>query len=508
VSEILARFADLHRDDPKRLLVHLPGAASALAAADIWDAHRRYAEHLAQVGVGPGQLVVSAAGNSPASVAFLLACRALDAALMPVDAGTTLSEILGLADRFAAAALLVPAALTADDPRLQDDRSIDLDARLRLFRGSAPAPRRYDDTALLKLTSGSTGPAKAALTSEAQLIADARHIVDAMGIDPSDTQVAVIPVSHSYGLGNLMMPLLMQGTAFVLRDSFVPPQVPADARQFGARIFPGVPFMFQYYIRNPPPGGWPGSLSRLISAGAPLPPASVRAFHERFGVKIHSFYGATETGGIAFDDSDEIHEGAVLGRALPGVTITLRQDPEDPCAVRDPSAGPQSAIRNPPCAVGRIHVRSTAVAGGYSDDARDGFDGDGFLTGDCGAWDARQRLTLAGRVSAFVNVAGRKVQPDEVEEVLRVMPGVVEVRVRAAPDAKRGQQIVACIVADRMTAGGVTALAVRRFCAARLAAHKIPRTIIFLDAIPLTPRGKTDCAALDDLVRARMPVPR
>jgi long-chain acyl-CoA synthetase len=313
----------------------------------------------------------------------------------------------------------------------------------------------------------------------------------------------VIPVSHSYGLGNLMMPLLMQGTAFVLRDSFVPPQLPTDARQFGARIFPGVPFMFQYFIRNPPPDGWPASLSWLISAGAPLPPATLRAFHERFGVKIHSFYGATETGGIAFDDSDEIHDCAIVGRALPGVTITLRQEPAEPFAL-----DPHSAIRNPQSVRCRIHVRSAAVAGGYSDDRRDGFDEDGFLTADYGAWDAGQRLTLVGRVSAFVNVAGRKVQPDEVEQVLQVMPGVSDVRVLAAPDARRGQQIVACIVADRTRAGGVTTLAVRRFCAARLAAYQIPRTIIFLDAIPLTPRGKTDRAALDDLVRARTQVRR
>ena len=81
------------------------------------------------------------------------------------------------------------------------------------------------------------------------------------------------------------------------------------------------------------------------------------------------------------------------------------------------------------------------------------------------------------------------------------MPGVADVRVLAAPDARRGQQIVACIVAD---AGdrAVSALAVRRFCAARLAPHKIPRTIVFLDAMPLTARGKIDRAALDELVRA------
>ena len=78
----------------------------------------------------------------------------------------------------------------------------------------------------------------------------------------------------------------------------------------------------------------------------------------------------------------------------------------------------------------------------------DGFGDGGFLTGDYGAWDAGGRLTLRGRVSSFVNVAGRKVHPDEVEHVLRDMPGITHVRVVAAPDAKRGQQIVACIVAN------------------------------------------------------------
>ena len=92
--------------------------------------------------------------------------------------------------------------------------------------------------AILKLTSGSTGAPKAALTTEAQLIADATQIIAAMTVRPDDTQIAAVPVSHWYGLGNLMLPLLIQGTALVLRDSFVPHQLPDDARRFGARVFP------------------------------------------------------------------------------------------------------------------------------------------------------------------------------------------------------------------------------------------------------------------------------
>jgi acyl-CoA synthetase (AMP-forming)/AMP-acid ligase II len=461
MSELIARFAAVRRDDPARPLIHRPGHNDTLSAAFIWDAHLALADTLSRRGVSAGHLVVSAVGNTAASVPLLLACRAIGAALMAVDAGATRIEIDGLAERFGAAASVGPS------PRGDADVQV-----------VAAESRTYPGVAMLKLTSGSTGQPKAALTTEAQLVADAVHIIHAMGIRPDDTQIAAIPVSHSYGLGNLMLPLLMQGTAFVLRESFVPHQLADDARRAGVRVFPGVPFMFDYFLANPPAAGWPPSLRLLISAGAPLAPATGRAFVERFGVKIHSFYGATETGGIAYDDGDDAPgEGNVIGRVMPGVTVTLRED-------------------------GRIHVASDAVAYGYCGGDGDAFVDGGFLTGDCGAFDACGRLALVGRVSSFVNVAGRKVQPDEVERVLHAMPGVADVRVVAADDPRRGQQLVACIVAA--PASGITTLAVRQFCASRLAPHKIPRVVVFLEAIPLTVRGKTDRAALDGLVRARM----
>jgi len=134
-------------------------------------------------------------------------------------------------------------------------------------------------------------------------------------------------------------------------------------------------------------------------------------------------------------------------------------------------------------------------------DTRGSFEDAGFLTGDYGALGTAGQLMLMGRVSSFVNVAGRKVQPEEVEQVLRAMPGVRDVRVTAASDPQRGQQLVACIVPEANT---MSTLEVRQYCASRLAAFKIPRRVIFLDAIPMTARGKTDRPALDALVRTRL----
>jgi acyl-CoA synthetase (AMP-forming)/AMP-acid ligase II len=106
---------------------------------------------------------------------------------------------------------------------------------------------------------------------------------------------------------------------------------------------------------------------------------------------------------------------------------------------------------------------------------------------------------LSGRVSPFVNVAGRKDQPREVEQALREIEGLLDVRVMGVADQRRGELLVAFLV---MRGARPSVVELRRFCATRLASFKIPRVFVFLDQIPLTGRGKTDRAALEAAARA------
>jgi acyl-CoA synthetase (AMP-forming)/AMP-acid ligase II len=481
VSELVQRFERIWRDSPGRPLIHVPATGASLTADDLWNAARAQRLALEALGIGDDHLIISAAGNRAAAVTLWLACRSLGIALMPVDAGTPVGELGTLAERFGATIAILPrsaAGVETLGPFSAFDDSL---AAVRLT-GIAAAPEIYKGAAALKVTSGSTGLPKATFTRESQLVEDTMHILAAMEIGPDDTQLAVIPLSHAYGLGNLAMAVLLQGTPIVLRDAFVPQQVYADAMKYGARGFPGVPFMFAHFASHLDHVGWPPGLDKLVSAGAPLDAGTVRAFARAFGVKIHSFYGTSETGGIAYDDSSDVDVVGTVGRPLPGVTVSLL--PEDGA----PTDG------------GRVHVASSAVSSGYAGSraSTEGFVNGGFLTGDYGCYDYRGHLVLTGRSSSFINVAGRKVQPEEVEQVLRSMPGIDEVRILGAADAVRGQQIVACIVSqDR----GLTAQAVRAFCAAKLAAYKVPRTIVWIDCIPLTERGKTDRAKLEATVR-------
>ena len=465
MSDIVQRFARIAVDQPDRPIIYAPAFNETLTASRVWESHLTLQQQLSRLGIQPGQLVISAVGNRPVAIPFLLACLSLRVPLMPIDAGATAAEVEQFADRFGAFAVAVPDGST-----------------VRLLQRQAISAS-YSEAALLKLTSGSTGFPKAILTAESHLIADGARIIEAMGIAASDTQLAVIPLSHSYGFGNLVMPLLLQGTAMVLRDSFVPSQLLADAVAFQPRVFAGVPYMFNYLTTNTPAAGWPPCLQLLISAGARLDTVTALAFHERFGLKIHSFYGASEAGGIAYDASNAPIADGEVGTAMPGVTISLRPDEE----AADGS--------------GRIFIQSSSVALGYSDeDDESAFVDGGFLTGDLGYVDPRGHVTLTGRASPAVNVAGRKVHPAEVERVLRSMNGVDDVCVIAAPDPRRGQQILACIISRELS----SALEVRQFCAARLAPHKVPRAIMFLTALPLTPRGKTDRARLLSLALERL----
>jgi acyl-CoA synthetase (AMP-forming)/AMP-acid ligase II len=466
------------RDTGDAPLIDAPGERRVVTARTLDADTRVTVAALRQLGIGPGHAVAAHVGNRSGYFSLLLACLDVGAALVPIDGSAPAAEAAVVVARFEASALVVPEGRDGAGEHV-------LPGGLRLARRADPmellAATPAGPVAMLKLTSGSTGVPKATVTTESQLAADGRALAEAMGIRPDDWQVGAIPVSHSYALGNIVVPLLLQGTAVVLRDTFVPAQILDDAVRAGARLFAGVPFMFDRLVTLLGEGGaWPATLQTMISAGAPLDRTTARAFEAHTGRRIHSLYGTSETGGITYDAEPGPDGDVTMGRPVPGVTLAFWPDAAA-------AAG-----------TGRIHVTGPAVSSGYAVAADDtAFVDGGFLTGDLGAIGADGRLRLRGRVSAFVNVAGRKVQPDEVEGVLRTHPLVADVRVFGLPDARRGEQLAACVVPRD---GGLGVVALRAFCADRLAAYKIPRLIVLVPELPRDERGKVSRRALENLV--------
>ena len=433
-----------------------------LTGTDLLEHVAITARLLQSAGVRKGDLVLACGLRGKSLLVGLLGIWSCDAAAAALERTVSTVELEAIARELKAAFLL--------------DRGVsgDLQCAARAGKHRGALAR---GTAMVKLTSGSMGKARGIAVGAAHLLADGRQVIAAMGISAEDVNIAAIPMSHSYGLGNLVLPLVLQGTALRIVEDPLPWPLLQALSSGSSLVFPGVPALFDMLALLPEgDSGIPG-LRVCISAGAPLRAATAASFRRRFGVPVRSFYGASESGGIAYDASAagqaaEQEEGCV-GTPLPGVEVRLEGDE------------------------GRIVVRSAAVAHGYLEGeaptpGEAEFRRGEFLTGDTGRIDQEGRLVLTGRVGALVNVAGRKVNPLEVEALLGRVSGVGDAVVLGVPDEARGQSLIAFLVAHPQVTREDVMSRLRR----DLAEYKLPRRILFLEAIPRTERGKIDRAAL------------
>ena len=452
---ILDAFDLLARRDASATLVATQRAAASRGEVDALS--RRVAEALLASRAPQGAYVLLACVNGAGFLAALLGARR--AGLVPVlaDWASPLPE----QDRVAEA-LGIAARIRCDEAFPAGPAS------LHLHFGGRPA-FAPDGAGYVKLTSGSSGvPSGVAITAEA-LAADDDQLCRAMGLRPSDRFVAAIPWSHSYALSSLVMPALRRGCLLVVPEDGNPFAPLEDALALKATVFPTVPVYLQTLAALAAPPVWPDALRTVISAGAWLHAETAARFFEVFGRAVHVFYGASESGGIAYDREGGAALRGTVGKPIDGVSITLDE-------------------------LGAVAVRSAAVGLRHVPEA-DGRLGDGvFRSADLAAWTSDGELALTGRADALINVGAKKVHPGEVETVLRAMPGVREAFVVGVPAPGDDRTIVRAFVA--CDPASLSYAAVASWCRERLAGHKVPRSIVRLEAIPRTARGKIDRAAL------------
>jgi long-chain acyl-CoA synthetase len=329
-----------------------------------------------------------------------------------------------------------------------------------------PGSRRYrDPVCLLKLTSGTKGAPRPLAFTAPQLLADARQVMGTMGIGPGDLNYALIPLGHSYGLGNLTIPLVAGGVPLLCGDSPLPHAIANDFSRSSPTVFPGVPAVWRALAESTVAPASMRSLRLAISAGAPLPAEVARAFLARLGIRLHNFYGSSETGGIAFDRSGDSTLAGGVGSALRSVRV--------------------AALRGQ-----RIQVCSAAVF----------TKGNRRLRGRLGCWIPTDRvrlgkggeLQLSGRRGTMVKIAGRRVNLGEIEAVLRGLKGIRDawVQVGSGADGVLG----AVVATDRPISE------LRAELSPTVAPWKIPRKLIALPSLPLSARGKVDARRLSALL--------
>ena len=400
----------------------------------------------------PGSVIAVQIGNHEDWPSILLACLRRHLVVLPLEQSMN-DQQRDVALEVCKASAVV-SAVPGNSPKI---------ARLRTADGTVDWDQQ---PSLLKLTSGTTAAPRAIRFRSHQVLADCIQICDTMGITDVDLNFGVIPISHSYGFSNLLTPLIARGVPMVVSQDRTPRAILSDLAHSNATVFPGMPVFYQAFCEMEYVPVLP-KLRLCISAGAPLPRAVSKKFRGKFNLTIHSFYGASECGGICYDRETANEGEGFVGQRMKGVGVELL---------------------NPTAPTSQIQVRSPAVADGYFPEPDEEKLGGGiFVPDDLLARD-ESGFNIVGRISDVINVAGKKVNPAEVEAHLLRFSGVRQAVVfgLTAGAGLRNEEVAACVVVSPQ----VSESDLLRCCRAALSAWQVPKRIFVVDAIPMNERGK------------------
>lgn len=342
--------------------------------------------------------------------------------------------------------------------------------------------RAPDEPAAILFTSGSTGKPRGATLSHRGLCRNVSGIVASLSLTHDERVLCVLPLSYVFGLSLLTMTFAVGGT-LVVENRFQYPATALDTIEREACTgLAGVPSTFailahrtELRSRALPALRW------RAQAGGGMSPALIRdlaAMHP--DKRLYIMYGATEgSGRLACLPAGELADNiGSIGRAIDGVTLTVRRDDGSECEPRE---------------VGELMAQGENIMLGYYGDpaaTSEVLSARGYATGDLAYRDERGILWLVGRKRDMLKVGGHRVGAREIEDALLEHERVSEAAVIGVPDELLGDRLVAYVVQRPGEGEALTARELQAFLRHRLAAHKIPGEIELRPELPKNAAGK------------------
>ncbi len=343
-----------------------------------------------------------------------------------------------------------------------------------------------DDIAVLQYTGGTTGVSKGAVLLHRNLVANILQseawYQPALKKIPKGEQVVTVcalPLYHIFGFNtNMMLSMRMGGCNILIPNPRDIPAVLKELAQHKFHSFPAVNTLFNALANHPDfdKVDW-SSLKISVGGGMAVQQATARLWLDKTGCPICEGYGLSETSPSATcNPVDATAYSGNIGLPMPNTEIALLDDD-----------GKEVPLGTP----GEIAIRGPQVMAGYwqrPDETAKVMTADGyFRTGDIGTVDARGYFKIVDRKKDMILVSGFNVYPNEIEDVLTQMPGVLEAAAVGVADAKTGEAVKVVIVKRD---AGLSETDVRAFCEANLTGYKQPKVVEFRTELPKTPVGK------------------
>jgi malonyl-CoA/methylmalonyl-CoA synthetase len=466
------------RADTAGLICEVGGRLRELTFGELAARAGRVAAVLRGRGLHAGDRLAVQLPNRLEFIDLFLACVQSGIVLVPINVLYREREIAHIVADAQPALIVATEAQRGSFP--PESTLVDIEELTREAQAASPGVPRPaidgDAPAAIVYTSGTTGRSKGAVLTHNNFAANAAALVTCWRITGADRYLAVLPLFHVHGLGNGVCAWLASGCLMRLTERFEAARALDWLEDFRPTLLFGVPTVYVRLLELPADAARAiGARTRLfVSGSAPLPPAVLEQFRERFGHTILERYGMSETLMLTSNLLAGERRAGTVGYPLPGVSLSVRDRQGEPVATGD---------------VGEVWVKGPTISPGYwaaPDATAKAFRNGWFLTGDIGELDTAGCLTLRGRATELIISGGFNIYPREIEEVLLEQAGVREAAVVGAPDARRGEVPVAYVV----TEPGVDLDALRERCAASLASFKTPRAVHRVDALPRNAMGK------------------
>ena len=342
-----------------------------------------------------------------------------------------------------------------------------------------------DGTALVLHTSGTTSRPKIVPLTQVNLCASARHIGKTLSLTQKDLCLNVMPLFHIHGLIGAVLSSLYAGACVSCTPGFNAMKFFAWMEVINPSWYTAVPTMHQAILdraeRNTA-AVTAVKLRFIRSSSSSLPAQVMQRLEQTFSCPVIESYGMTEA-------AHQMTSNMLPPGQRKAGSVGVAAGPD----VRLMDANGKFVTGKE----GEIAIRGPNVASGYEANEQanlnafvaDPTGGDHwFRTGDQGVFDDDGFLTISGRLKEIINRGGEKIAPREVDDVLMDHPAVSQVVTFAAPHAKLGEDVAAAVVLR--DGEDVSERELRDFAATRLAAFKVPRTILLLDEIPKGMTGK------------------